>query len=130
MQVLYALRTGSYPIGESPGLDWAPRLHAPALNGHGYEQEIAANGLIKVWRAFFSCFGPAAQQRLATLSRLLVCQKAPTFFCGLIAQPATLFMGSEGLGNCWWSKAVKGSRWLRLAPLCHLQDSLSAHDGE
>lgn len=37
MQVLYALRTGSYPIGESPGLDWAPRLHGPALNGHGYE---------------------------------------------------------------------------------------------
>ena len=38
MQVLYALRTRSYPIGESPGLDWAPRLHASALNGHGYEE--------------------------------------------------------------------------------------------
>lgn len=37
MQVLYALRTRSYPIGESPGLDWAPWQHASALNGHGYE---------------------------------------------------------------------------------------------
>ena len=28
MQVLFALRTGSFPIGEGPGLDCAPWLHA------------------------------------------------------------------------------------------------------